>query len=194
VKGSRFIVGDEFPILAEAERAVASGSAAGGAGHSADGGPARIGCTFLAPLDPLMWDRAALEPLYDFTYRWEVYTPAAKRRWGYYVLPILFVDRLVGRIEPRIDRKAGLVRILGLTWEAGFDPLDVAGFVPALCDALNAYLAFGGAQAVVQPTVGNRALFKEIASAVPTRREVGQLGRSPVGKHLTDGLSRHPGD
>ena len=59
---------------------------------------------FLAPLDPLMWDRALLQPLYGFDSIWEVYVPEAKRRWDYYVLPILFRDRLVGRIEPRIDR------------------------------------------------------------------------------------------
>ena len=54
-----------------------------------------------------------LRSLYDFDYVWEVYVPAAKRRWGYYVLPILFGDRLVGRIEPRIDRRAGALRVIG---------------------------------------------------------------------------------
>ena len=61
--------------------------------------------------------------------------PQAKRRWGYYVLPILFGDRLVGRIEPRIDRAAGTVRILGLWWEPGFRPRDEEGFVPAMRSA-----------------------------------------------------------
>ena len=51
-----------------------------------------------------MWDRRLLRELWDFDYIWEVYVPEAKRRWGYYVLPILFGDRLVGRIEPRLDR------------------------------------------------------------------------------------------
>ena len=63
--------------------------------------------TFLAPLDPLCWDRDLLRTLFDFDYVWEVYVPEHKRRWGYYVLPILFGDRLVGRIEPRIDRATG---------------------------------------------------------------------------------------
>ena len=67
----------------------------------------RPGVAFLAALDPLVWDRDLLRSLYDFDYLWEVYVPAAKRRWGYYVLPILFGDRLVGRIEPRIERKSG---------------------------------------------------------------------------------------
>jgi uncharacterized protein YcaQ len=170
MKGSRFIVGDELPMLAEAERAVALEGAD-------DPGPGLLGCSFLAPLDPLMWDRGALEPLYNFTYRWEVYTPAAKRRWGYYVLPILFGDRLVGRIEPRIDRMAKLVRILGLTWEAGFDPIAAPGFVPAFAEALKAYLDFGGAQAVIRPAADNRALFRAVASAVPVEREIDSGGK-----------------
>jgi uncharacterized protein YcaQ len=123
-----------------------------------------------------MWDRAALKPLYDFAYRWEVYTPAAKRRWGYYVLPILFGDRLVGRIEPRIDRKAGVVRILGLAWEAGFDPMAAAGLVPAFSDALNAYLTFANAGAAVRPAEGHQAFFMDVARTVPIRRDVDGSG------------------
>ena len=89
------------------------------------------------PLDPLAWDRDLLLRLWGFDYRWEVYVPAAKRRWGYYVLPLLYGDRFVGRIEPRIDRKTGTLRILGLWWEDGFDPLSAAnpGFVDAFTDA-----------------------------------------------------------
>ena len=92
-----------------------------------------------------MWDRDLLGPLYDFDYVWEVYVPEAKRRWGYYVLPILFRDRLVGRIEPRIDRAGGRVEMLGAWWEDGFDPRGAEGFVEAMREALRAYLAFAGA-------------------------------------------------
>jgi uncharacterized protein YcaQ len=121
-----------------------------------------------------MWDRAALAPLYDFDYRWEVYTPAAKRRWGYYVLPILFGDRLVGRIEPRIDRAAKAVRILGLNWEPGFEAMETPGFVEAFSAALNAYLAFGAVEKLVPPAggvgVARRALFREVGRLVPVQR------------------------
>ncbi len=55
---------------------------------------------FVPPLDPLMWDRSLLKPLYGFDWVWEVYLPEARRKWGYYVLPIVFRDRFVGRIEP----------------------------------------------------------------------------------------------
>ena len=79
-------------------------------------GPARPGgcepgAAFLAPLDPLVWDRDLLERLFGFEYRWEVYVPAPKRRWGYYVLPLLYGDRFVGRIEPRVDRASGTLRV-----------------------------------------------------------------------------------
>jgi uncharacterized protein YcaQ len=167
MRGGRFVVADELPLLAQAEREIAA-EAAGAISRPGDG-PA--GVSFLAPLDPLMWDRDALEPLYGFDYRWEVYTPAAKRRWGYYVLPILFGDRMVGRIEPRIDRASKSVRILGLAWEPGFDPIEAPGFVPAFSAALASYLAFGVADALVPPAgMAHRALFREVAFAAPVRR------------------------
>ena len=172
IRGQRYLIGDELPLLAQAERELAAEAG----GESA----APTGCSFIAPLDPLLWDRGLLVPLYGFDYRWEVYTPAAKRRWGYYVLPILFGDRLVGRIEPRIDRKAGVVRLLGLTWETGFDPLAAPGFVPAFAAALNAYLAFGSGEALLPPEAAtHRALFAEVASSVPVRRtEAARASRS----------------
>ena len=176
MRGERFVVGDELPLLTQAEREVAAESA----GSPVRPGDAEPGCSFLAPLDPLMWDRGALEPLFGFEYRWEVYTPAAKRRWGYYVLPILFGDRLVGRIEPRLDRAARTVRILGLGWEPGFDPMEAPGCVPAFAAALNAYLAFGAAEALVAPPgPTNRALFRAIAGEVHVGRpRAGQQARS----------------
>jgi uncharacterized protein YcaQ len=158
MRGLRYMIADELPLLAQAEREVAAGSSPGDASPT---------CTFLAPLDPLLWDRGALEPLYGFDYRWEVYTPAVKRRWGYYVLPILFGDRLVGRIEPRLDRKARTVRILGLSWEAGFDPLDTPGFGPAFAAALDHYAGFGGADSLIPPSGPSyRALFRSLAGEI----------------------------
>ncbi|MBA2742367.1 MAG: winged helix-turn-helix domain-containing protein [Actinobacteria bacterium] len=100
---------------------------------------------FLPPFDPLVWDRALLGSLFEFEYVWELFFPPAKRRWGWYVLPMIFRDRLVGRIEPRIDRAGGEVQVLGLWWEDGFAPRRIEGFVDAMRDALRAYLRFGGA-------------------------------------------------
>jgi uncharacterized protein YcaQ len=100
---------------------------------------------FLPPFDPLVWDRSLLGSLFDFDYVWELFLPPAKRRWGWYVLPMLFGDRLVGRIEPRIDRDGGRVQVLGLWWEDGFVPRRTEGFVDAMRDALRAYLRFAAA-------------------------------------------------
>lgn len=58
----------------------------------------------IAPLDSFLWDRKQIEALYDFSYTWEIYTPADKRRYGYYVLPVLQGERLIGRIECARDR------------------------------------------------------------------------------------------
>jgi uncharacterized protein len=100
---------------------------------------------FLAPFDSLLWDTALLAGLFEFEYVWEGFFPPARRRWGYYVLPILFADRLVGRIEPRIDRHRACVDVLDVWWEDGFAPRRADGFVDAMRDALRAYLAFAGA-------------------------------------------------
>jgi len=79
---------------------------------------------FLAPLDPLVWARNALFRLWDFEYVWEVYKPVAKRRWGYYVLPILYRDRFVARFDGRFDRNTKTLHVLAYCEEAGGLPLS----------------------------------------------------------------------
>jgi uncharacterized protein len=112
---------------------------------------ARPAVTFVAPLDPLMWDRRLVKGLFGFEYIWEVYVQAPKRRWGYYVLPILFGDRMVGRIEPKYERATRTLRIVGIWFEGGFGPMEEPHFVPALSEALSAYRSFVGATAVTWP-------------------------------------------
>lgn len=62
-------------------------------------------CELIAPLDNLLWDRKLIHELFDFEYKWEIYTPALKRKFGYYVLPLLYGDRFIGRAEITVERK-----------------------------------------------------------------------------------------
>jgi uncharacterized protein len=142
VRGERYLVTSELSILEAVTRDDPDGRYIGGS---------ETGVAFLAPLDPFVWDRDFLRSLFDFDYVWEVYVPEKKRRWGYYVLPVLWGDRLVGRIEPRIDRKADTLRILGLWWEPGFDPLAADGFTDAFVAALRAHQRFGAVRRIILP-------------------------------------------
>jgi hypothetical protein len=101
--------------------------------------PERV--TVLSPFDQLVHDRARAHAMWDFHYRLEMYVPAAKREYGYYVLPILSGDRIVGRIEPVFDRREGVLRVQGLWWEPGEQPVDLA-------EPLASLAAFVGAERV----------------------------------------------
>ena len=85
----------------------------------ANRGPVGTRVTFLSPFDRLVHDRDRAESLWDFFYRLEMYVPKAKRKHGYYVLPILRGDRLIGRVEPIFDRKTGVLRVNGVWAEPG---------------------------------------------------------------------------
>ena len=85
----------------------------------ADRAPLKERLEFLAPLDPMLWDRKLIEALWGYRYSWEIYTPADKRKYGYYVLPILYGDRLIGRIEPKADRQEKTLAVRNLWLEPG---------------------------------------------------------------------------
>ena len=72
-------------------------------------------CEFLAPLDPMLWDRDLIRKIFDFDYSWEIYTPKEKRVYGYYVLPLLYGERLVGRIEA--GKENGVMKIANIWFE-----------------------------------------------------------------------------
>lgn len=96
--------------------------------------PRRIETTaLLSPFDPVVWHRDRALRLFDFPYRIEIYTPAAKRRYGYYSLPVLVDDRLLGRIDLKSDRQAGVLRVQSAWVEPGASTSELAArVVPVL--------------------------------------------------------------
>ncbi|MDC8803185.1 crosslink repair DNA glycosylase YcaQ family protein [Halomonas pacifica] len=105
---------------------------------------------FLAPLDPLMWDRGGVARLFGFDYVWEVYKPQAQRRWGYYVLPVLWGERFVARFDARCQQ--GVLTLLAWHWEAEIHPARLPeGLAEALQRAAGEFLDYLGAARVVLP-------------------------------------------
>jgi uncharacterized protein len=102
---------------------------------------------FLAPLDALLWDRARVLRLFGFDYRWEVYMRPHDRRWGYYVLPILWGANLVGRLDPKMDRKRGVLHIRG-PWLENPELAREPAFTAAFERELERFAQFHGATAI----------------------------------------------
>jgi uncharacterized protein YcaQ len=84
--------------------------------------PAPARQRLLAPFDPLLWDRKRVQRLFGFDYAFEAFVPAAKRRWGYYVMPILDGERLVGRVDPKLERDTRTLALRAVWWEPGVRP------------------------------------------------------------------------
>jgi uncharacterized protein YcaQ len=103
--------------------------------------------TVLSPFDPLVWDRQRLRDLFNFDYTIEVYTPAAKRRFGYYTLPILHNGALVGRLDPKAHRALGQFEVKAVALEPGMEATD--DLVAGLAEALRRLAAWHGTPELV---------------------------------------------
>lgn len=122
--------------------------------------------TFLASLD-IVSARGRAKRLFDFDYKWEVYTPAHQRRWGYYVLPILYGDDLVARFDPKLDRTTMTLEIKGF-WLEDEVPVSDGQFADAMAEGLIRFAKFLGASRITVDTIQPEKLRKEIQRQVKT--------------------------
>ncbi|HLF75801.1 MAG TPA: crosslink repair DNA glycosylase YcaQ family protein [Anaerolineales bacterium] len=120
--------------------------------------------TLLAPLD-IVSARGRAKKLFDFEYKWEVYTPAHQRRWGYYVLPILYGDDMVARLDPRLDRSTMTLEIKGF-WHEDDAPVKDAGFAEALEKGLVRFAEFVAAKKIDVSVIKPVGLWKRIQKAL----------------------------
>lgn len=120
--------------------------------------------TFLTPFDNLIWDRQRVLDLFGFDYHIEMYTPAASRRYGYYVMPILHRGRLVGRLDPKADRASKTLLVRAVYLEPGVALTDelVTGVAAALCE----FATFHGSERIVVERAEPEVLLPGLLAAV----------------------------
>lgn len=117
--------------------------------------PRRVSAaTLISPFDPLIWERARTERLFDLNYRIEIYVPAAQRQYGYYVLPFLLGEAFAARVDLKADRKAGVLRIPAAWLEPAADPEETAAALAAELRRLAGWL---GLDDVAEPEGGDLA-------------------------------------
>jgi len=105
------------------------------------------GTALLSPFDPVVWERSRAERLFGFHYRIEIYTPADKRKFGYYVLPFLHRDRIAGRVCLKADRQAGVLRANAIHHEPHADVQDTAEALAGELELMAKWLSLGGVEA-----------------------------------------------
>jgi uncharacterized protein YcaQ len=120
--------------------------------------------TLLSPFDPVVWDRARALDLFGFEYTIECYTPAAKRKFGYYVLPVLHRGRLVGRLDAKAHRQAGLFQVLGIWLEEGV--VVTPALVQGIAGAIGECAAWHGTPRIAVERSWPRELARLVGKAV----------------------------
>jgi len=129
---------------------------------------------FLSPFDNLIIQRQRIKRLFDFDYTLECYVPAAKRKWGYFVLPIIWGDRLIGRLDPKADRKKKELIVKSLQFEPGFEEFDA--ILPILAEGLNGLARFNGCdKIIIEKSNTNHAADKIIANLVSELEHINTL-------------------
>ncbi|PZD97078.1 winged helix-turn-helix domain-containing protein [Paenibacillus sambharensis] len=108
----------------------------------------KMRCELIAPLDNLLWDRKLINKLFGFDYTWEIYTPAIKRKFGYYVLPILYGESFIGRAEIMAERKAGRLVVKNIWYEDGIEPTEQIR--TALNKCVQYFAIFNGCETISQ--------------------------------------------
>ncbi|WP_342570840.1 crosslink repair DNA glycosylase YcaQ family protein [Paenibacillus sp. FSL R5-0749] len=126
--------------------------------HYDPSGPVR----FLPPLDNLLWRRERIVDLFDFHYKWEIYTPEVKRTYGYYAMPILHGDRLIGRMDPRLDRKTGVLTVRLLSMEETAPPVEE--WIADFREGLQFFASMHGAHSITIEKTVPKELKKQLKS------------------------------
>ena len=103
-------------------------------------------CELIAPLDSFMWDRKLIKALYGFDYSWEIYTPAVKRKYGGYVLPVLYGERFIARVEVACDRKSGILVLKNIWFEDGVN--QTKKLQGAIDGCLKRFAKFNGCETI----------------------------------------------
>ncbi|USB33203.1 crosslink repair DNA glycosylase YcaQ family protein [Paenibacillus sp. YPG26] len=107
-------------------------------------------CELIAPLDNLLWDRKLISELFGFEYTWEIYTPAVKRKFGYYVLPLLYGESIIGRAEITVERKSGTLVVKNIWYETGVKP--TTQLRTALNGCIQRFALFNGCETISAET------------------------------------------
>jgi uncharacterized protein YcaQ len=162
IEGSRgrwLALADDLPLLSALEAGETPA-----AWRPLDDATTETEVILLAPLE-IVSARGRAGWLFDFEYIWEVYKPAAARRWGYYTLPILYGDRLVARLDPRLDRATQTLRILGF-WREPDAVADEAAFAEALARGLARFATFLRAREVDVSALATASAWTPIARRI----------------------------